>query len=238
MNAAHTGELPGARNRPETLRLFIAVELPAAVRDALSQAMRALQDAGVNEGLRWVRPEGVHITLKFLGPTPAAKVEHITAGLHRAVAGSTPFTLQPAGFGAFHGGRNRHFTRQHPRESYRDNIRVLWVGVHGDTDTLASLARRVEEEIAPLGFPTEKRTFAAHLTLARVRDDATRETRIALSEALQPFLSESAARFDPDRVPQFPAFRVDHISLMQSILRPGGALYRALHTVQLNDAVR
>ena len=210
------------------LRLFVAIELPDEVKQALVEAVRALRGAGVDDGLRWVRPEGVHVTLKFLGPTPPERVPAIIDALRDAVRGVAPFDLQPSGIGAFHGGRSQHFTREYPRESYPQNIRVLWVGVHGDTAALAALADRVEGALNPLGFPREKRAFSAHLTLARVRDDASRETRIALSEALRPFLSEGSitpAVFDAARVPVFPAFRAERVSLMRSTLLRGGAVY-------------
>ena len=219
-----------------SLRLFIAIELPEAVRAALRDAVAMLRAAGVDEGLRWVRPEGIHVTLKFLGATPEARVPAIVGGLRAAAGDVAPFTLQPAGFGAFHGGRNPHFTRAHPREAYHYNLRVLWVGMQGDTAALASLAERVEDAIEPLGFPREKRRFAAHLTLARVREDAPRETRIALSAALQPFLSESTRAvgvFDPARVPEFPAFRAERVALMRSTLQRGGAVYDTIETVPL-----
>ena len=218
------------------LRLFVAIELPDVVRDALAAAIDTLRAAGVDEGLRWVRPEGIHVTLKFLGSTPPAIVPEITAGLDRAVAGVTAFDLQPEGLGAFHGGRNLHFTRQYPRESYPTNIRVLWVGVAGDIERLADVASRVEAELQPLGFPGEKRAFSAHLTLARVRDDADADTRRRLSHELEPFLSKSTqvvGRYRPDLAPQFPSFRAERVSLMRSTLARGGAHYDALATFPL-----
>jgi 2'-5' RNA ligase len=218
------------------LRLFVAIELPDAVRDALAAAIDTLRANGVDEGLRWVRPEGIHVTLKFLGSTPPALVPEISAGLERAVSGVAAFELRPEGLGAFHGGRNLHFTRQYPRESYPTNIRVLWVGVACDTERLAGLAEHVEAELQPLGFPGEKRKFAAHLTLARVRDDADADARRRLSHALEPFVSESTqvvGRFRPELVPAFPSFRAERVSLMRSTLVRGGAHYDALATFPL-----
>ena len=218
-----------------SVRLFVAIELPIDVKRALEDAVRTLRAAGVDDGVRWVRPEGIHVTLKFLGPTREERVPPISDALARAIRGTPSFDLQPSGIGAFHGGRNQHFTRSYPRESYPQNIRVLWVGVHGDTAALAALADRVEGALNPLGFPREKRAFSAHLTLARVREDASRETRIALSEALRPFLSEGSitpAVFDASRVPQFPSFRADRVSLMRSTLQRGGAVYDAVVSFQ------
>jgi 2'-5' RNA ligase len=236
LSGSNPRQRPAPQGGEDSLRLFIAIALPDEVRAALADAMGVLRRAGADDGLRWVRPEGIHVTLKFLGPTPRAKVPAIVAGLREAVAGIAAFELHPAGFGAFHGGKNPHFTREHPREAYHYNLRVLWVGVEGETARLAELAARVEDAIAPLGFQREKRPFAAHLTLARMREDATRETRERVHQALVPYLSKSTMSvggFDASRVPRFPPFRAGHVSLMQSTLQRGGALYSAVETFPL-----
>ncbi|MGH7322301.1 MAG: RNA 2',3'-cyclic phosphodiesterase, partial [Candidatus Rokuibacteriota bacterium] len=167
-----------------SLRLFVAVELPEDVKQALREAIATLKRAGIDDGLRWARLEGIHLTLKFLGATPPAKVPAIATALRDALAGATPFELRPEGLGTFHGGRNPHFTRKFPREAYPSTLRVLWVGVSGDTDRLADLAARIETALEPHGVEREKRPFSAHLTLARVRDEADRATRERLSHAL------------------------------------------------------
>ncbi len=219
-----------------SLRLFIAVELAEDVKQALREAITTLKRAGVDEGLRWARPEGIHLTLKFLGATARAKVAAIATAIREALAGATAFELRPEGLGTFHGGRNLHFTRKFPREAYPSTVRVLWVGLSGETDRLAELAARIETALEPHGVEREKRPFSAHLTLARVRDEADRATRERLSHALAPYASRSTmvvGRFDADRVPRFPPFRVDRVSLMQSTLQRGGAVYHAVETFAL-----
>src|SRR6185295_11857261 len=121
---------------PQQLRLFVAIELPDGVRRALTDAMRLLQDAGATSGLRWVRPEGIHLTLKFLGATPEHRLPEIASALEAALAGAPRFDLRPEGFGAFHGRRHDPHEMRGSRESYRHNLRVLWVGVAGDTSAL------------------------------------------------------------------------------------------------------
>ncbi len=217
------------------LRLFVAIELPDPVRNALAEAIAMLKRAGIGEGLRWPRPEGIHLTLKFLGATPPDGVPAIVSALDAALDGVPRFKLQPCEFGAFHGGKG--VVRGHPvRETYHYNLRVLWVGLDGATDQLAGLASRVDAALAPLGYAAEKRPFFAHLTLARVRENANRPTREAMGAALRPYLSRGTrgGDFQPELVPPFPAFTVDRVSLMQSTLQPGGAIYRALHTVPLS----
>jgi 2'-5' RNA ligase len=205
----------------DTLRLFVAVELPDEVRRALGATIDAMKAAGVDAGLRFVRPEGVHITLKFLGSTPSTQVPAIEAGLRDAVAATSAIDLHPGGIGTFHGRRHEpHLFRG--RESYPSNIRVIWLHVGGDVAALQALAASVEAQLQPLGFPGEQRAFYPHLTLARMSDDSTREDRERVYHALR--------ALEPSAVP---SFRADRVSLMQSTLAPGGAVYRALATLPL-----
>lgn len=190
-----------------SLRLFIAAELPDATRAALAAAIDALRRFDRERVVRWVRPEGIHVTLKFLGSVPPARVDAIRDALARAADGAAPFSLRPEGVGSFGGRRN---------------LRVVWAGVGGDRDALGALEARVQSSIAVLGFPPEQRPFNPHLTLGRVRDDAPQEARGILHDAL--------ARFD---APPFAPFDVAHVSLMRSTLAPGGAVYDAIATFPL-----
>jgi 2'-5' RNA ligase len=190
------------------LRLFVAVNLGPQTRRAVIDAMESLKREARSDKLRWVHPDAIHLTLAFLGATPEERVPEIGAALAASVRNIAPFTLAPLGIGSFGGRRN---------------LRVIWIAVGGDEGTLADLAEHVENALAPLGFPGEQRAFNAHLTLARVRDDATPQDRARLSDLI--------VRFDP---PAMPASRIDHISLMQSTLGPGGATYRELAKFRLD----
>lgn len=199
MPAAFCG-CPVATDR-EPYRLFVACELPPGARQALGTLQRALQEAGASN-LRWVRPEGIHLTLKFLGSVPAARVGAIREALARAVREPFRWEVRLAGVGSF-GGPKR--------------LRVVWVGLEGDVAPLGDLARRVDLALAPLGFAREERPFTPHLTLARVREEASMEERRALHELLATF-----------RPPALPTLTVDSLSLMRSFLEPGGARYTCL----------
>jgi 2'-5' RNA ligase len=188
------------------VRLFVAIELPDDTKRELSACAEALQQAGLRDGLRWVRPEGIHITLKFLGEVADARVDEIAAALQEGVSGAGAFELRPEGVGTFGGRRPR----------------VVWVGVGGETSRLAALADRVEQAISPLGFPREQRAFSAHLTLARVREDASPAAREAIAAGGAAF-----------RAPVFTSFRVERVSLMRSTLQRGGAVYDAVSVVEL-----
>lgn len=191
---------------PATLRLFIAVELPAEVRERLSTLQHQLQRAGL-EGLRWARPEGIHITLKFLGETPAAQRPAIENALAAAADGVRAHHLTLGKLGRF-GSRNA--------------TRVLWVDVAGDTEALQDLQKRVDERIAPLGFPPETRPFAAHLTLARVPEGLGPQIAVPLATAIE------TTTVEPLPIP------VRELSLMRSELRREGAVYTRLFCAPLS----
>ena len=189
------------------LRLFVACELPGDVRDGLGRVEADLR-RGDRVGLRWVRPEGIHVTLKFLGGVDETRVEEITAALAAAIE---PFELRlrPATVGGF------------PSAGLRAGggarLRVIWVGLEGDIEGLAALAARVEAALQPLGFPAERRPFAAHLTLARVPDRASAVERRELSELVGGY-----------RMPELPPMVLTQVALMRSILGPNGSVYNRL----------
>jgi 2'-5' RNA ligase len=183
----------------KSLRLFVALELPDDVRAALARLQDELRDAGAPK-LRWVRPEGIHLTLKFLGSVEERRVAGIEKALDEAIE---PFelALQPSHVGGF-GGRR---------------LRVVWVGLDGDVERLAALAARVDEAMSSEGFERERRPFAGHLTLARVPDDAPSEERARLVALIK--------AFEPEPLP---SMRLSEVSLMRSILSPTGARYERL----------
>ncbi len=190
---------------PDVLRLFVAVELPASVRKRLADVAAELRGKGL-ERLRWVKPENIHITLKFLGETPALRTPEIEDGLRAAAEGVAAHELTLGELGKFGGRRNP---------------RVLWVDVRGDVDALKALQKRVDEKIGVLGFPPDERPFAAHLTLARVPQELAKQVARPLSEAI-----EAVA------VPH-PAIPVREVVLMSSDLRPDGPVYTRLCGVEL-----
>ena len=138
----------------EQIRAFIAVELPPAVREAVEGVVRELR-SGIGDGVRWVRPEGVHLTLKFLGDIDADSVPAISDGLDRCAASAAPFDLFLEGVGVFPNARRP---------------RVVWIGLGGALEPLLALQHSIDRELEGLGFARERRPFTPHLTLGRVRD--------------------------------------------------------------------
>lgn len=136
------------------IRLFVALELPASVRAALGETAARLR-AACGGGVRWTDPDGIHLTLKFIGETESARLEAVRmalAGVHAARAIEAAFR----GVGWFPNAR-------HPR--------VLWAGVESD-ERLPALAAEVERALVPVGIARESREFRPHLTLARITPEA------------------------------------------------------------------
>jgi RNA 2',3'-cyclic 3'-phosphodiesterase len=130
------------------VRLFIAIDIPSGIRDGLAALIQEFRT--VAPKAKWVRPENLHVTLKFLGSTEAAKLEQIGAAL-RAVRSTEPVTLEFRGLGFF------------PNEK---RPRVLWAGMESSAN-LRLLAGDVDRAMHQVAFALEERPFTPHLTLAR-----------------------------------------------------------------------
>jgi 2'-5' RNA ligase len=187
--------------RPEdqSLRLFVAVDLPEQVRGVLGRLQGELRRHDLSD-LRWVRPQGIHLTLKFLGETPAGRVAAITEALAGASKGQRGFRLALGTPGTFGGRRPR----------------VLWLDVVGDVERVQQLQAAVEEALLEVGFAAEEREFSPHLTLARVPQPAPPGTAERIAQALRA-VAPPRAKFD-----------VREVVLMRSTLQPGGAVYERL----------
>lgn len=179
------------------VRAFIALDLPAGVHRALAGLQQEWQQTAAP--VSWIKPESIHLTLKFLGNIANDQVGEIQEYLRRIAITTAPFRLQPLGCGAFPSIKQ---------------MRVLWVGLQGGTEALLQLQKAVEEALVPLGFAPEGRPFRGHLTLGRVKG---RRHLQLLQEAVlrrQGFQAE--------------AFDVTDVVLYRSELRPEGARYTAL----------
>lgn len=135
-----------------TLRTFIAVETSGAIRTRALELMRKLQRAHAD--VKWVESHNLHLTLKFLGDTPATEIGAIVAAVRQAAASIEPFDIEIRGAGAF-------------PDAHRP--RTLWLGGGEGDDAMARLAEAVDAALDPLGFPRERRRFQTHLTIGRVR---------------------------------------------------------------------
>jgi 2'-5' RNA ligase len=186
----------------ETLRTFIAVELDEPLRLALGRVQAKFKRQIDPRTVKWVAPDGIHLTLKFLGDTPIDKMAAIAAGLRAACADFAPFDFTVEGRGCFPNFRKP---------------RVLWVAVRETGQTLARLQAAIERYIAPLGFPTEERGFSPHLTLGRVARGASSGEEAEIGQAVERTVVELIG-----------GQRVTAVSLIKSDLRPTGAVYTTL----------
>lgn len=188
------------------IRSFIAIELPKEVKKELAQLSNELGKARYSS-IRWVDSENIHLTLKFLGNVRVNQVPQITEAMKEGVYSIPPFYLEISGVGAFPN------TKQ---------PRVIWVGISGEIDKLSQLQRSINSMLTPLGFVEEKRPFAPHLTIARVKDNASSVDRKALGQLLMSTKFESKWHI-----------AVNSIHLMKSQLTPDGAIYSRLSIVNL-----
>jgi RNA 2',3'-cyclic 3'-phosphodiesterase len=174
------------------VRLFVAVSVPPRLLEALAAVTEELH--GTLPGGRWSPPENQHVTLKFLGSTPADQVEEIAAAIGLVAASHEPASLRLSGLGTF---------------PSRRRARVLWAGLEDGAGLLVSLAAALDDALTPLGFEPEKREFTPHLTLARWRTaiplreslrelppTATEAFRVEAVELFRSHLSSRGARYE------------------------------------------
>jgi 2'-5' RNA ligase len=185
------------------MRLFVAVNLPEAVRIAAWNSAAPLRDAGFP--VKWVGPDALHLTLKFLGEVGSERQAEIQDAVSAATSGARRFVLPLSGFGVFPNPRRAH---------------VIWLGCES-VGELELLQHRVEQQMAEIGFPLEGRPFHPHLTLGRVRRDARPASLSGLDDLLQrlQFHSQSV---------------VESVELMLSELSRAGARYTRLHCAKLD----
>ncbi|MDQ2966343.1 MAG: RNA 2',3'-cyclic phosphodiesterase [Chloroflexota bacterium] len=191
-------------------RLFVAVPLGEEARDAVARLVSDVQASAEaaaraqRSPVRWVRMDGLHVTLRFLGPTPEDKVAELSAIVDDAAASGAPFGVSIRGSGAFPSARRP---------------RTLWLGIDKGSVQLAALARRLSDGLAKAGWPTDDRPFNAHLTLARA--DGRRE-----GPAVADMLSARASGFETE-------FLSDELVLYESVTGGGPARYVSRHAALL-----
>jgi 2'-5' RNA ligase len=149
-------------------RLFIAVPLPPEAVADCAELIDRVRSAPLGDVPRWVHVPNLHLTVRFLGATPAARVEAVAAAVDAALDGTRAFEVELAGAGAFP-------DPQRPR--------TLWLGIRRGAEELGAMARALDDALAPLGWPPEDRPYRPHLTVARL-DAAPRVDGVAIARAL------------------------------------------------------
>jgi len=183
------------------IRTFICIELPSDIKGRIAELQQDLKKFG--RGVRWSRPDGIHLTLKFLGDVESDKMKEIGERVAVACKGIAPFHIELAQLGAF-----PNFKRP----------RVFWLGADEKGGFLARLQKATESQLSEIGFPKEARDFSPHLTIGRVKSGDGLD---ALCKALQ-----------NERIEPMP-FVVKQVVVMQSQLRPSGPLYTPLNVINL-----
>jgi len=187
------------------MRTFIAIELPQEIKAALAKLQEELKQSAAD--VKWVAPENIHLTLKFLGEVDEEKLEGIKTILDSAAATANAFQMRISSVGAF---------------PTINSARVIWVGIdQGEAET-KKIATFLEEKIEKLGIPKEDRTFSSHITLGRTRSSLNRQKLVEV-------LNNLAGEFKDESL----EFLVGKITLFKSSLSPHGPTYAVLKQADL-----
>ena len=181
------------------MRIFIAVQLDESILDAYRKTFYE-RGRTLYPDLRWVAPDNLHLTMRFLGETAPERVEPLRVEVEAAVGPHAPFEFRLGKPGCFPGGGGVP--------------RVFWLGLGEGCTALERLAKGIERAVRRSGFPGEKRPWRAHLTVARNSKRSPR--RVAESEWERLGLESGLAGLRA---------RVDNVALLESMLRPEGPLY-------------
>lgn len=190
----------------EKLRAFITIELDPEIKRVVQSFESGLK-AKSPPGLRWVKTDQLHLTLKFLGDISPTQTQEVSQAISRIAADNHPFALQIEGTGAFPNWRNP---------------RILWIGLDKSSE-LHVFFQQLESALESLGFTPEGKPFSPHLTLCRVSDRVD-------PRMIQPLQKE----FDAYPVSSLSPWRVSEVVLFKSVLQPGGPIYTPLsrHTLK------
>jgi RNA 2',3'-cyclic 3'-phosphodiesterase len=190
---------------PETVRTFVALDLPETILSAVADIQKDLRAKGLR--MRWVPSRNMHLTLAFLGEIERDTLGEVFGAVDRTGAGYTSFRLSFSGMGVFPNIRRP---------------RVLWLGFAGDTARISSVKKIMDGNLMSVGelsYRQDKRPFRAHLTLGRAKGRMDVEE---LKRALRFY-----SHFKTEE------FIINLIHVYQSRLGPKGAVYTRLHTTRL-----
>ncbi len=189
------------------IRAFIAVDLPSEVQDCLRQVSNQLKEEMGKVPVRWVEPENIHLTLKFLGDVSTNNIQVLTELLEAETLNQKSMVISVGGVGAFPKVRSP---------------RVIWVGVEAPQE-LQALQRLIDSQTARIGYSRERRPFSPHLTLGRVSRNATPIEVRKIGDVLA-----------SQKVGFLGVARIQAIHLYRSDLKPSGAVYTKLFTASFD----
>jgi len=186
------------------LRLFVAILLSDEVRAALALVQKTLRQSC--DGVRWVSPEQLHVTVKFLGDVPDGDVSGVSEAIARGAASGAPFLMRVETAGCFppHGG-----------------VRIVWAGASDPSNTMERSVEAINRELEQLGHERERRPWSPHITIGRVKFDKSVGR-----------IREAVKRVSYSGIDQ----AVDSVTLMSSVLSPKGPTYAQVFACALGRA--
>jgi 2'-5' RNA ligase len=182
----------------KNIRAFLAIEPPEDILQKISGLQEKLRRE-ISDRISWTKPEGQHLTLKFFGDISTKDVKNICPAIQKRIVSESNLNLKVETLGVFPDARRP---------------RVIWCGVYGDVKRLSVLQKKIDSDLAAIGFPAEDRPFRAHLTLGRIKDS---RDLTGMNEALKKYDSFTAGEFI-----------CKELILFQSKLSAQGAVYTKL----------
>ena len=196
------------RRHMSLLRAFVALDIPADLRQRVGQTIAELRQE-IGPLVRWVPIENMHLTLKFLGDIAPSNVDMLSQML-RAEADLFPcFDFHLGGLGSFP-------SLKRPR--------VLYIGIQAPA-ALDALQRGIESAARRLGYESEERGYSPHLTIGRLRQNATATDQQSIRR-----------RIEQTKIDSLGTARVDSVHLYKSDLKPSGSVYTRLYTAPLKSS--
>lgn len=186
----------------EKIRTFVAIELSQEIKENLKEIQEELKKT--NADVKWVKPENIHLTLKFLGSISAQQISEIATELKSRLMGFGSFSIEVAKVGSF---------------PEKGRLRVIWAGIGTGSQEAIQLQSKVEDSLKRFNFPQEDRLYTPHLTIGRARSPHNIKT---LQELL---ITKSSV--------QFGKMVVEDISVIRSDLKPDGPIYTTLEKIKL-----
>ena len=189
----------------QTIRTFIAIELDSAIQETIRHIEELLKKTGIDA--KWVKPNDIHLTLKFLGDTPIDKIEPIVQIIQTTAQTSQIFSIELTQLGAY---------------PQIEKPRVIWIGVNRGRDETKKIVLLLKEELEKIGFVKEKRDFDPHVTIGRLR---SAQNHFALFKAIKEF------QINPTITQE-----VTHITFLKSTLTPQGPIYETLQKIDFKKS--
>jgi 2'-5' RNA ligase len=192
----------------QTLRTFIAVDFPIEIKEKIIEITAYFQSKLPPAQIKWVEPDHMHLTLKFMGETPHDKLVQIKQSIHQVISIFPSFEIEIKALGMYP-------NNQRPR--------VIWLGINAENH-LILLHNQLDQALKGEGIKSDRRPFSPHLTIGRVRRNADQESIIQIGRILSQF-----------KIASFGSIKIDEILYYQSVLTPQGPIYTILQSTSLNQ---